>query len=122
MEGGVGAVLEAWLAPYAPEQLRERVGAMQRRAFELQADPPRRDAVDPLDEDPGLVGSLDIPALCLAGSDDMPDFVSSAKWLADVLPRARYAEIEGARHLAPVETPEAFRALVIEFLATNAEA
>jgi pimeloyl-ACP methyl ester carboxylesterase len=32
------------------------------------------------------------------------------------VPRARHAVIEGAGHLAPLETPEAFRELVVFFL------
>lgn len=41
VDGAVEAVLDAWLAPDAPAALRERVATMQRRAFELQAHPPR---------------------------------------------------------------------------------
>ena len=37
IEGAVEAVLDAWLLPDAPEELRQRVGRMQRRALELQA-------------------------------------------------------------------------------------
>jgi pimeloyl-ACP methyl ester carboxylesterase len=121
VDGAVEAVLHAWLAPDAPAQLRERVGAMQHRVFELQADPPEMsDAVDPLDEDPGLIESLELPALCLAGRDDMPDFVTSARRLSEALPRGRYQQIDNARHLIPLEAPEAFRAALIDFLAASA--
>lgn len=121
VDGAVEAVLDAWLAPDAPAALRQCVGAMQRRAFELQADPPTMsDAVDPLEQDPGLLQSLEIPALCLAGRDDMPDFVTSAQRLAEALPRARYQQIDDARHLIPLEAPKAFRAALLAFLATGA--
>jgi pimeloyl-ACP methyl ester carboxylesterase len=121
MDGAVKAVLDAWLAPDAPARLRERVGTMQRRAFELQADPPEmHDAVDPLDEDPRLLESLELPALCLAGHDDMPDFVTSAHRLSEGLPRGSYQEIDNARHLIPLEAPEVFRATLIDFLAASA--
>jgi 3-oxoadipate enol-lactonase len=122
VDGAVEAVLDAWLAPDAPAQLRERVGTMQRRAFERQADPPPvSDAVDPLDEDPRLMQSLELPALCLAGHDDMPDFVTSAHRLSETLPRGSYQQqIDNARHLIPLEAPEAFRAALIDFLAGSA--
>jgi pimeloyl-ACP methyl ester carboxylesterase len=121
VDGAVEAVLDAWLAPDAPAALRQRVGSMQRRALELRADPPTMtDAVDPLEVDPGLLESLEIPALCLAGHDDMPDFVTSAQRLAEALPRARYQQIDDARHLIPLEAPAAFRAALLTFLATGA--
>lgn len=37
IEGAVGAVLDAWILADAPTALRDRVAAMQRRAFEVQA-------------------------------------------------------------------------------------
>jgi pimeloyl-ACP methyl ester carboxylesterase len=121
VDGAVQAVLDAWLAPDAPAALRECVSSMQRRAFELQADPPAMsDALDPLEDDPGLLASLEPPALCLAGSDDLPDFVTSAQRLAEALPRARYQQIDDARHLIPLEAPAAFRAALLTFLATDA--
>jgi pimeloyl-ACP methyl ester carboxylesterase len=121
VDGAVKAVLDAWLAPDAPAQLRERVGTMQRRAFELQADPPEMsDAADPLDEDPGLIESLELPTLCLAGRDDMPDFVTSAHWLSETLPGGSYQQIDNARHLIPLEAPDTFRAALIDFLTASA--
>jgi pimeloyl-ACP methyl ester carboxylesterase len=36
--------------------------------------------------------------------------------MARTLPHARHAVIEGAGHLAPLETPEVFRALLLDFL------
>jgi 3-oxoadipate enol-lactonase len=121
LAGAVEAVLDAWLAKDAPARLRERVGTMQRRAFELQADPPKMsDAVDPLEQDPGLIESLQLPALCLAGRDDMPDFVTSAHRLSEALPRGSYRQIDNARHLIPLEAPETFRAALIDFLIASA--
>jgi len=51
-----------------------------------------------------------------AGEHDMSDFRDGAEVLARTLPHARHAVIEGAGHLAPLETPEAFRELLLEFL------
>lgn len=54
----------------------------------------------------GRAGAIEAPALCLAGSDDLatpPDLVRA---LADLVPGADYAEIEGAGHLPMIDHPE----------------
>jgi pimeloyl-ACP methyl ester carboxylesterase len=117
IEAAVGAVLDAWLLADAPATLRDRVAAMQRRAFEVQTaagEPTEMD--DPLDAHPGALERLQVPALVAAGDLDMPDFRVGAEALAQRLSRARRADIAGARHLAPLEQPEAFRELLLGFL------
>jgi pimeloyl-ACP methyl ester carboxylesterase len=42
--------------------------------------------------------------------------VKGAELMARTLPAARHAVIAGAGHLAPLETPEALRGLVLGFL------
>jgi len=117
LDAAVAAVLDAWLKPDAPAALRERVGAMQRRAFELQtAGPEAAEAPDPLEQHPEAVGQLPMPVLVVAGEDDMPDFKRAADEIAGLAPQGRSALIEGARHLASLETPEAFRELTLSFL------
>ena len=51
-----------------------------------------------------------------AGERDKLDFRRGAELMARALPAARHAVIKGAGHLAPLETPEAFRELVLAFL------
>ena len=118
IEGAVDAVVAAWTLPSAPASLRERIAAAQRRAFEhaAVAGPPEA-AADPLEEDPGAVERLTMPALVAAGERDMPDFRDGAVALAQAMPHARHALIAGAGHLAPLETPDAFRKLLQELLA-----
>jgi pimeloyl-ACP methyl ester carboxylesterase len=118
IDGAVEAVVDAWTLPGAPAALRERVAAMQRRAFEhqLAAADGAHEAPDPLERHPGLVAQLQMPALAAAGEHDMPDFKLGAEELATALPRGRFTIIEGAGHLAPLETPEAFRELLAGFL------
>ncbi|MEO6857055.1 MAG: alpha/beta hydrolase [Solirubrobacteraceae bacterium] len=89
---------------------------MPRRAFELQL--PAQDealAPDPLEDDPGLMAAITAPSLILVGEHDMPDFHEGAEHLARE-PRAHSAVIPAAGHLAPLETPEDFRALLLAFL------
>ena len=115
IEAAVDAVVNAWTLPDAPPQLRDRVAAMQRRAYAL-GDPATTEAPDPVEEDPGALARLDVPTLVAAGERDMRDFRDGAEVLARTLPRARHTVIGGAGHLAPLETPEEFRELVLAFL------
>lgn len=117
-EAAVDAVVAAWTLPDAPPELRERVAAMQRRALENQAAVPEgvSEAPDPLEADPDLLGRLTMPALVAAGEHDFADFRESAERLARELPDARHELVAGAGHLVPLETPEAFRTLVLGHL------
>jgi len=121
IEAAVGAVLDAWMLVDAPAALRDRVAAMQRRAFEVQAAAGEVTEVqDPIESDPGALGRLAIPALVAAGEHDMPDFRSGADALAQQLRHARQVVIARAGHLAPLEQPEAFRELLLGFLRKSA--
>ncbi|HMD57289.1 MAG TPA: alpha/beta hydrolase [Solirubrobacteraceae bacterium] len=118
VEGAIEAILAAWMLPDAPPALRERVAAMQRRAFLLQsASPEASEGPDPLENRLEALARIRAPALCAAGRRDMPDFLAAAQELARSLPDARHAVIARAGHLAPLETPRAFRRLVLSFLA-----
>ncbi|MGH9062285.1 MAG: alpha/beta fold hydrolase [Acidimicrobiales bacterium] len=57
----------------------------------------------------------------LAGEHDMPDFRDAALRLSATLPQARHLVLEGADHLAPLETPVAFRTLLLDFLSAAPE-
>jgi pimeloyl-ACP methyl ester carboxylesterase len=117
VEAAVAAVVDAWTLRDAPAALRDRVARMQRRAFELQATGGSAAEVpEPVEADPGALGTFGGPALVAAGEFDMPDFRLGADALAQQLRRARRVDIAGAGHLAPLEEPEAFRELLIGFL------
>jgi 3-oxoadipate enol-lactonase len=117
IEAAVEAVLDAWTLPGASNALRERLAAMQRRAFELQAEESEAaEAPDPVEQHADGLVQLDVPTLAAVGEYDKPDFREGAEMFARTLPRGRHAVIEGAGHLAPLEAPEAFRELVLGFL------
>ncbi len=118
IEDAVEAILDAWLLPDAPAEQRERVARMQRRAFELQAGLDAERPPDPLEEDPALLGGVEAPVLVAAGEHDLPDFRDGAEAISAAIPGARRTMVPGAGHLAPLETPEVFRRLLIDFLAT----
>jgi pimeloyl-ACP methyl ester carboxylesterase len=117
VDAAVEAVVSAWTLPDAPAQLRKRVAAMQRKAIVWQLSAaPASEAPDPVDDNPQALTQLAIPTLVLAGEHDVADFRDAARRLGDALPQARHLVLEGAGHLAPLETPEAFRALLLDFL------
>ena len=117
IDGAVQAVVDGWTLPDAPPELRDHVAAMQRRALELQlAAGEVEEAPDPLEADPDWPARLRMPVLVAAGEHDMPDCREAVPVYAGKLPHARAELIPGAGHLAPLETPEAFRALLLDFL------
>lgn len=117
VDAAVDAVVHAWTQPGAPQALRDRVAAMQRRTFELQGvGAEAQEAPDPLEQHPEVLAELPIPTLAAAGEHDMPDFRHGADELAEVLPAGQCVVIPGAGHLAPLETPQAFRELLLGFL------
>jgi len=117
LDAATDAVVAAWLAPDAPAELRDLVAAMQRRAFELDPDGSMPEPPDPLGGHPERLRAVDVPALVTAGERDMPDFLWSARELAEALPQATHHVIAGAGHLAPLETPDTVRRLLGDFLA-----
>jgi pimeloyl-ACP methyl ester carboxylesterase len=116
-EAAVDAVVAAWTLPDAPQELRGRVATMQRRALALQAAAPSAtEAPDPVEQHPDALARLNVATLVAVGERDMGDFRQGSEVMARTLPGARHAIIAGAGHLAPLETPEAFRELVVGFL------
>ena len=120
VDAAVQAVVDTWTLPDAPPELREQIAAMQRRAIELQTDVEATEAPDPLEDDPDALASIETPTLVVTGAHDMPDFIEGADQMAAALPNARYALIEDAGHLAPLETPDEFRELLLGFLSRDA--
>jgi pimeloyl-ACP methyl ester carboxylesterase len=116
IEGAVEAAVDAWTLPDAPSELRARVAEMQRRAFEI-GDAEYTQTEEPVEANPAAIDRIAIPALVCAGSRDMPDFVTGAESLAGRIESARHVVIDGAGHLAPLERPEQFLELALEFLA-----
>jgi pimeloyl-ACP methyl ester carboxylesterase len=117
LDAAIELVLDTWTLPDAPAEMRERVATMQRRAYDQQADAhDLAEADDPVEDDPETLRALQTPTLVAVGARDKPDFKEGARILADLLPNARLEIIEGAGHLAPLETPEEFRQLLLRFL------
>ena len=97
--------------------VRERVGEMQRRAFELQL-PVGDDAEEELLV-PDLatrVNEISVPTLIVVGDEDRPDMHAIADRLAASIPHARRTTIPATAHVPSLERPDEFDRIVLEFL------
>lgn len=65
------------------------------------------------------LGALSMPVLVVAGADDAK-FVAAAVRLAELLPRATLAIVEGAGHTVHLERPDAFSDVLCDWLARTA--
>ena len=118
IEAAVQTVVDAWTLPDAPQELQDRVAAMERRALELQAQAGEvPEAADPIAADPAALARFDAPALVAVGEHDKRYFQLAAEALAGELPNALLVVLAGAGHLAPLERPREFRELLLSFLA-----
>jgi len=61
---------------------------------------------------------LDVPALVVSGEMDIPSFLQMAEAYARTLPRARREIVQAAGHLPNLECPDAFDAVLRDFLAS----
>jgi 3-oxoadipate enol-lactonase / 4-carboxymuconolactone decarboxylase len=118
IEAVAPAVLERWLSPAAPPALRERLQAML-----LSIDPEGYaaccEAIAAHDVR-GRLAALRMPVLAIAGSDDP---ATPPEWLEEIageVPGARLHVIDGARHIANVEYPQAFNRVLAPFLRASA--
>ncbi len=105
------AILNAdfWLESPEP---RDRVIAMQERAFELEAES-EAEGIEPEQID---LTAVTVPTLVAVGELDKPDFHEIAARLAREIPGATFAVIAGAGHLVALERPEETARLVRDFL------
>lgn len=96
--------------------VREFVGKMQRRAFELTAD---WDDVDEADFDPPTLDRLseiDVPALVLLGGLDLDAIHDATERVTSGIAGARRVDWADVAHLPSMERPSDFTTLVHEWL------
>jgi 3-oxoadipate enol-lactonase len=101
--------------------VRERVGEMQQRAFEVQL-PVGDDAEEELLV-PDLVdrlGEIRAPTLVVVGEEDQPFMHAIADRLVRGIPGARRATIPNTAHVPSIERPREFDELVLGFLEETA--
>ncbi|AWB85382.1 alpha/beta fold hydrolase [Mycetocola zhujimingii] len=59
------------------------------------------------------LGGIEVDALLVSGEHDQVTTTASMKAVAEAMPRARFAELPGASHLAPLEKPAEAASLLI---------
>lgn len=99
--------------------VRARVAEMQRRALDLQA--PFWETAEEERLVPDLaerLGDVRVPTLDVVGEEDVDDIHRLAERLSSAIRGARHVTIPGAAHLPSLEQPEAFDALVLDYLRT----
>lgn len=99
------------------ESVRERVREMQQLAFEVQV-PAYESEPAPGPEDPVNVclGEIRAPTVVVVGDADVPDFLEIADQLASELPNVRKVVLPDTAHTIPLERPDEFGELTLEFL------
>lgn len=113
LDDAAALMVRAWLVGSrreendVPAELRKRVLAMQRRAYELGE--PERGAYD--------LEKVRARTLYIRGELDWPDTALAAERFVRVLPDASEAVIDGCAHLPTMERPDEVARLVLEFLA-----
>lgn len=59
--------------------------------------------------------TVEVPTLIIVGSEDKP-YIGASEYMAKKIPNARLEFIEGAGHAANIDQPEAFNAVLVDFL------
>jgi pimeloyl-ACP methyl ester carboxylesterase len=116
LDGGTELMVRTWISPDAPDEVRDLVRTMQRRAYEVQH------AAEQQEPGPGPetrvdvdLETIDAPTLVVCGLHDLPDFVGIAHMLAREIPHATLVELETA-HLPNLELPHVTSNLLVDFL------
>jgi 3-oxoadipate enol-lactonase len=106
-----------WLPADAATDVRELTVAMTVRSYEQQL--PLDGQVRSVWPEPSAetrLRALGVPTLVVVGTADRPELGALAGRLADELPDARLATIEGAGHLPSLERPDELNRLLLDFL------
>lgn len=99
----------------ADPSVRQRVFEMQKHAFEI--DNPDAKLSWLVADRAERLGEVRPATLLVVGELDQPDFLAIGRHMADSIPDARLEVMPGVAHLPPMEAPEAFSRLVLDFLA-----
>jgi 3-oxoadipate enol-lactonase len=128
VEGAAALAVRVWFdGPHrspadVDAELRERALEMNRRAYAIQIpaytaeqQPGPSEQLDP--PTIGRLGEVRTPTLVVVPDLDVPDILGICELLASGIPGARKVVMEGVAHFAPMERPEEFTRLVLDFLA-----
>jgi len=109
LRGAAELNADFWLADRSP---RERVIAMQERAFELQ----EQSQAEATDAEAIELPAIRAPTLVIVGELDKPDFQGFARRQVAEIAGATLAIVEGAGHVPALERPDQTAELVRDFV------
>lgn len=121
LDAAVEVALRIWVdgpkrsAHEVDQNVRAKVGEMQRRIYELDVAGADEEALVP--EIGDRLSEVRAPTLVVMGALDVPDMFAIAERFERELPNARRVTIEGAAHLPSLERPDDFNPIAREFLA-----
>lgn len=118
-EGNIDGALDIFLTPRVGPDWRRKVG--RRRLAEwrhnVAATPAWYAAVNAFDPGPGPLAALDLPTLLAYGAETLPVYRELTEAVAEAVPAAELVEIPDAGHGSPADNPDAFNAVLLDFLA-----
>ncbi|HUZ02024.1 MAG TPA: alpha/beta hydrolase [Thermomicrobiaceae bacterium] len=118
-EGRIDDALDLFLTPRVGADWRDKVG--RRRLAEWRhnvlSTPAWFDAVQEFYPGPGPLAALEVPTLLVYGSGTQPEYRELTEAVAEAVPAAELVEVPGAGHGVPADNPDAFNALLLDFLA-----
>jgi len=116
--GQIDDALDIFLTPRVGADWRQKVG--RRRLAEWRQNvlstPAWFEAVEEFNPGPGPLAALDLPVLLVYGANTQPEYRELTSAVADAVPAAELAVVPDAGHGSPADNPEAFNALLVEFL------
>ncbi|MFC3226307.1 3-oxoadipate enol-lactonase [Marinibaculum pumilum] len=120
IEGMADAVMERWFSPAFRSERGEELAAWRNMLTRtpLQGYAATCAALRDADLTAQTAG-LKMPVLCIAGSNDGSTPPEVVQGLADLVPGARLAVLDGPGHIPCVEAPEALGAEITAFLKEN---
>jgi 3-oxoadipate enol-lactonase len=102
-----------------PAEVREFVRTMLREAFELPEPDPLPESAWPEPSVGGRLGELRMPTLVVVGDEDVPDMLEIADRLEREIPGARKVVLRDTAHMLPLERPQEFNRILLDFLHTS---
>jgi len=116
--GQVDEALDIFLTPRMGADWHDKVG--RRRLAEwrhnVASTPAWFEAVMAFDPGPGPLAALDLPTLLAYGARTRPSYRQLTLAVAEAVPAATLVEVPDAGHGVPVDNPEGFNALLIDFV------
>ncbi|MEP6978657.1 MAG: alpha/beta hydrolase [Thermoleophilia bacterium] len=118
-ERAIRGNVEFWIGS-ASSEVRDLSAEMQRRAFAIPVPDPEPSSPPPLDPPASQrLSEIDVPTLVVVGENDVDDFKQIAGALAEGIPGARKVTMTDTAHLPPLEHPEEFNRILLDFLHTE---